>query len=400
VRDLLTHTAGLGEVAHAGGVLRPDWGESVPEGEPLPSLADFYGGAIRLDAEPGSRFIYGNHSPAVLGQLVEDVTGESLDRVFRERIFEPLGMTDSDLLRSAAVRARLATGYDVGRDGPKPVAERDMVTAGAASIYSTPRDMARYASALLAGGSNDHGSVLRPETVAMMFAPQHQPDPRLPGMGLGFFRADLHGHRVVEHQGVHPGFHSQLALAPDDGVGVIAFTNGAERPMFWLQAEVAGLLRELVGVPADGVRPGIPPRPEVWDDIRGWYRLAAAPTDIRLRAMLGAGIEVVVRDDGPRLRFLTPIPDLYRGFALHPDEREDPDVFRIDLDEMGTTRVVFSRRPDGSVAAVHLGLMPLTLARQQTVTNPRLWLAATLGVLSVASALALIRRLRAGTQRR
>jgi CubicO group peptidase (beta-lactamase class C family) len=66
---------------------------------------------LRLAAEPGTRFSYGDHGFATLGQIVEDVSGEPLDRYFRERIFEPLGMADSDLLRSERVKARLATGY-------------------------------------------------------------------------------------------------------------------------------------------------------------------------------------------------------------------------------------------------------------------------------------------------
>ena len=81
-----------------------------------------------------------------------------------------------------------------------------------------------------------------------MFDPHYQPDPRLPGMGLGFFRDDASGHRVVGHEGRLPGFHSQLMAAPDDGIGVFAFTNGSSRAMFWLPTELGRLLRSLVGV--------------------------------------------------------------------------------------------------------------------------------------------------------
>lgn len=54
-----------------------------------------------------------------------------------------------------------------------------------------------------------------------MFAPQYRTDPRVPGIGLAFFRADLGAHRTVEHQGILPGFNSQIWVAPDDGVGVV-----------------------------------------------------------------------------------------------------------------------------------------------------------------------------------
>jgi CubicO group peptidase (beta-lactamase class C family) len=396
VRHLLTHTAGISEEVHASGVFMPDFGESVKVGQPLPTLAAYYHGGLRLDAEPGTRFTYGNHGFATLGQIVEDVSGQPLDRYFREHIFEPLGMADTDLLRSKQVRSRLATGYTLGADGPEAVSEREMVTAGAASIYSSPRDMARYVAALLGGGANEHGSVLEPATMAAMFEPHYQPDPRIQGIGLSFFRVDLGGHHAVEHQGIHPGFNSQIFLAPDDGIGVIAFTNGARRAMLWLPAECAGLLRHLLGVPDDAVRTDVPQHPEMWADIRGWYQLRGPLTDVRMRGMLGAGVEVFVRGDRLMLRGLTPIPPLYRGFALHPDDDKDPYAFRIDLSDfgMGSVRVVFGREPGVGVTSIHLDVMPISLYKQPAMTNPRLWTTGVLGALGVASAAIMIRRRR------
>ena len=91
-------------------------------------------------------------------------------------------MEHSDLLRSERVRAGLAAGYQLGSRGLKAVAGREVVQAGAGAVYSTTGDMARYAAALLGG---EHGRVPMPGTLATMFAPHYQPDPRLPGMGLG-----------------------------------------------------------------------------------------------------------------------------------------------------------------------------------------------------------------------
>jgi CubicO group peptidase (beta-lactamase class C family) len=397
VRHLLTHTAGIPEVVHPSGVFMPDFGESVKVGRPLPSLAEYYRGGLRLVAEPGTRFRYSNHGPATLGQLVEDVTGMLLDRYFRERIFEPLGMADSDLVRSELITSRLATGYELGSGGPKAVTKREMVTAGAASIYSTPRDMARYVVALLGGGANEHGSVLEPATVASMFEPQYQPDPRIPGIGLAFFRIDVGGHLAVEHQGTLPGFHSQIFLVPDDGLGVIAFTNGSWRPDFWLPAEASGLLRQLLGVPDEAIRTDVPRHPETWGDLCGWYKLPGPLTDVRLRAMLGAGAEVFVRGGQLMLRALSPIPSLYRGFPLHVDDEKDPYVFRIDLSEhgLGSPRVVFVHDPEGATTRVHLDVMPLTLHKQPAMKNPRLWVTGVLGALGVGAAALAVRRRRA-----
>jgi len=67
------------------------------------------------------------------------------------------------------------------------------VTAAAGNAYSTPRDMARYLAALTGGGANEHGRVLEPATLATMFEPQYQPDPRIAGLGLAFWRVDDRG---------------------------------------------------------------------------------------------------------------------------------------------------------------------------------------------------------------
>jgi hypothetical protein len=374
----------------------PDFGEGVRAGRPLPALAAYYRGGLRIQAEPGTRFTYTDHGFATLGQIVEDVSGKPIDRYFREHIFAPLGMTDTDLVRSERVRSHLATGYDLRSNGAKPVTHREWVTAAASSIYSTPRDMARYLAALLGGGggANEHGSVLKPATLAIVFEPHYQPDPRIPGMGLAFSRGYLGSHRFVEHEGILPGFNSQIFLAPDDGVGVMAFTNGARQAMLWLPGEVARLLKHLLGVPDEEIRIDVPQHPEIWDDICGWYQLSARLTDARLRAMGGAGAEVFVRRGQLRFRVLSPIPAPYRGFPLHPDDDKDPYAFRIDLSEfgIGTARILFSGEPGAGAKALHFDLLPLSLQKQPAATNPRLWVT---GALVAAGSAMTVRRRRA-----
>jgi CubicO group peptidase (beta-lactamase class C family) len=372
IRHLLTHTAGLGELAHPTGVLRPDFGESVPAGEPLPTLADLYGGRLRVHAQPGTRFVYSNHAPAVLGQLVEDVTGTPLHAHLREHVLDPLGMENSDLRRTPHLASRLATGYEIGSRGVRAVAERDMVTTGAASLYSTPADMARYLAALLAGGRGQRGSILRPETLALMLSPQYQPDPRVPGMGLGFFRYRVGRHVAVGHQGTHPGFHAQVLLVPDAGPGVALFTNGGHHPDFWLPAAASTLLRAALGEPTEPRHDG-PHRPDLWPDLCGRYRLPARLTDSRLRGMLGAGASVFVRSGRLMLRFLTVVPALARGFPLQPDDPQDPWVFRVDLEETGMDplRVVFAPGTHGAPTRLHLEIMPVTLVRHRAPRPPR-----------------------------
>src|SRR6266542_2290645 len=187
VRHLLTHTAGIGYWRRLPDLLQPGVGSGDRAGRrPVPPLADYYRQGLLVEVEPGTKWVYSNHGFAVLGQIIEDVTGQPLDRYLRGHIFDPWGMEHTDLIRSGRVRPRLATGYVMRSRGLKPVADREVPTPGGGGMYSTPADLARYVAAVLRGGAGEHGPVLQAATVASMFQPQFQPDPRIPGMGLAF----------------------------------------------------------------------------------------------------------------------------------------------------------------------------------------------------------------------
>lgn len=401
-RHLLTHTAGVPELVRASDLLRPDWGDSVKVGEPLPSLGEVYRGGLRLVTEPGTAFTYTNHGFATLQQIVEEVSGEAFDRYLRQHMFEPLGMADTDIVRTDLVAARLATGYTLDSRGAKAVVDREWVTPGASSIYSTTADMARYVAALLGGGANEHGSVLKPATLASMYEAHYRPDPRVPGMGLGFDRNPVGGHLVVGHGGILPGFNSQMFVAPDDGVGVIAFTNGARLAMLWLPAELGRLLNHLLEVRDDAVRTDLPQHPEMWGEICGRYQLRGRLTDIRARMMIGAGVDVCVRGGELILRELSPVPALYRGFALHPDDETDPYVFRIDLAQFGlpSARIVFSRDVEPGAMSVHMDLFPMSLHRRPVVRRSIAWRTRALRAALLAAAAVALRRRRSMSRQR
>jgi hypothetical protein len=66
--------------------------------------------------------------------------------------------------------------------------------------------------------------------------------------------------------------------------------RGARAPL------APALLRRVLGLPDQAIRAGIPPRPETWGDLCGWYSPDPGPvTNLFTRALFGAGIEVTVR---------------------------------------------------------------------------------------------------------
>ncbi|MDX5453321.1 MAG: serine hydrolase, partial [Rhodococcus sp. (in: high G+C Gram-positive bacteria)] len=144
------------------------------------------------------------------------------------------------------------------------------------------------------------------------------------------------------------------------------------------------------------VRTDLPPHPEVWAELCGWYDLSPGPmTNVFLRLLMGAGAEVRVRRRRLVLQPLTPIPAMRRGMRLHPDDPDDPYVFRIDMSEAGKPPmpVVFGHDPDGSGPAQRLCFGDAVFHRRPGARNPRLLSAGVLGVGTTAVAV------RAGVRR-
>jgi hypothetical protein len=224
----------------------------------------------------------------------------------------------------------------------------------------------------------------------------------MPGMGLGFFRGEVGGHRVVSHDGILPGFNSALLLAPDDGVGIIAFTNGSSGAFGWLQIELDGLLRQLLDA-REEVAGDLPHHPEVWAGLCGRYVFPPRIADLRLRLMLARGAEVSVRGGRLAVRVLAPVPVPFQGLPLEPDDEHDPFVFRLDLSRFGmpSVRVVFSRGAGGRASAVHtdLGGQPWSLVRADSSGFERPWLRPVLAAAALATVLTAARRRHHPTRR-
>jgi hypothetical protein len=363
--------------------LHPGLGAGV-SGRSVVSPAALYPDGLRIDVEPGTRWMYSNHGFAALGQIVEDVTGQPFGSYLREHIFGPLGMDDTGLVLSERLQARLASGYRLGRRGLVPVAPRPVPLCAGGGVYSTINDMGRYLTALLHGGANEYGRVLSPGNMRSMFEPHFRPDPRVAGMGLGF-EPHLERDRVLICKGgTVSGFLAALELSPDEGAGVVVLTNtggldnrGIPEPL------AASLIRNLLGMPPAPVREDVAPHPEVWDHLCGWYAPDAGPnTNLFMRVAFGAGLQVAARRDHLVLRPLHPVPGMSTAMVLHPDDPADPRVFRVVFETHDRSfRVVFTDdRPP------RLLLDVISFEKRPAWAEPRRWAAGV--VLTGAAAAA------------
>lgn len=233
VRQLLTHTSGL---------LRES-----PAFDPLSDKSDAevvrgaYAEPLRF--APGSKWEYSNVGYYVLGEIIRKASGRPWTEFIDAAIFRPAGMTTSFPTNTTRVVPTMAVGYtgkDNGVQAPPWVALR---VSGA--FLSTVLDLAKWEAALSAG------QVLTRAELDLMWSPVQLNDKSSAPYGFasapyGFgWHVDRgRGQRRVWHGGGLPGFVSHYVRYPDEGLTVIALTNGDDTDIGMIADGVASLYAE------------------------------------------------------------------------------------------------------------------------------------------------------------
>ena len=167
IRDLLLFTSGInsrnsGPYREARVRLR-----SIPLSQFIQNVV-----AAPLMEDPGTRYRYGV-ATTVAGAVVEAVSGQSLDEFLRERVLEPLGMTETVFWADLGRSHRLTTVYRQTDDGgltpyqaeEVPFTEEPALLEGGVGLLSTVPDFMRFSQMLLNGGELDGVRILEEETV-------------------------------------------------------------------------------------------------------------------------------------------------------------------------------------------------------------------------------------------
>jgi CubicO group peptidase (beta-lactamase class C family) len=198
MRELMTHTAGLSyslDLRHPVNRLFQDLPVRDPM-KPLRVMIDRLS-TLPLLAQPGTRYIYSS-AVDVQGYLVELLSGQPLGEFLDERIFVPLGMTDTAFFVPPSERDRHALRHTTNDDGKlvinsrgEPFSETPPGPSGGGGLFGTADDYLRFTQMLLNGGEFQGTRLLAPRTVQMMrtnhmsaeaTAQMHQ---TRPGMGFG-----------------------------------------------------------------------------------------------------------------------------------------------------------------------------------------------------------------------
>lgn len=217
VRQLLSHSSGLGDAAIPYGRTDPD------------ALRDYVASLTPASAfaPPGTLFSYSNTGFNVLGRLIEVVSGMSYVEYMTTNVFPALGMTHTTFDRGQALAAGLALGYYPARGVPQLV-DRDPDNGAeypSGFAFSTIEDLSRLALFLLGDGNVAGEQLLSPGLHMEMQQPAIAVEPLSLGYGLGLLRRTVNEHLLIGHNGTINGYTAQLETLPSQELAVIVLSN-------------------------------------------------------------------------------------------------------------------------------------------------------------------------------
>lgn len=236
VRMLIHHTSGIRDMWTLFNLSGETVGENLFTMDR--SLAMIYR-QRELNFPPNSQFLYSNSGYLLLADLVQRVTGRTLDEYSSTEIFQPLGMTRtrwrSDWNRVVAGRA----GAYEPADGGFAIAAPFMHVYGAGGLLTTVGDL------LIWNRELDRGSVAGPRWIEAMHAKQKLTTGTEIDYSSGLMIGTHRGQREVQHSGATGGYRTFLARYPDANLSIAVLCNVANANPVALGRQVAGVLLRL-----------------------------------------------------------------------------------------------------------------------------------------------------------
>ena len=274
LRELMTHRAGL--------PLEAPVGSYVDSTTPTLAATIASLNEAALVYRPGSHTKYSNAGAATAGYVIERTQGVPFAQWMDQQVLTPLGLRHSGFSLAPDMVSQLATGtmwtYE-GRRFPAPTFP--IGESPAMGMYSSVTDLSRFISTLFVWGRGPHGPAIAPPSLAEMWRPQYDTTVEGVRYGLGFAISSLDGHRRIGHSGSIYGFGTDVAILPEDRLGVIVIcTLDGTGPVATRIADTA--LRLMLAHRQD--KPLVTPEdfvavpPQTAAHLEGWYHAESTPT--------------------------------------------------------------------------------------------------------------------------
>jgi CubicO group peptidase (beta-lactamase class C family) len=246
IRQLLTHTAGLGDF------FTPEFFQHRDNYKSLRSYLPLFANAPLL-FEPGTGGSYSNAGFIVLGLIIEKVSGENYFDYVKEHIFQPVGMINTDFYERDATVPNLAYGYTYDDlTDPLHINLRLLNTpflpakgSSAGGGYSTADDLLKFSHALL--GHRLLGAALTDTITTGKVSSPRGPEFQY---GYGFnVQTGFLGRHIIGHGGGSRGINGTLSMIPANGYSVIVLANYDPPAADGMAKEIADFLVRQKAVP-------------------------------------------------------------------------------------------------------------------------------------------------------
>jgi CubicO group peptidase (beta-lactamase class C family) len=216
VRHLLHHTSGLRDY---NSLLELAGFRADADSPTVAEALEIVRRQKKLNYTPGDEYSYTNTGFFLLSQIVERVSGKSLNAFAQERIFGPLGMTKTLYQddHTQIIKDR-ATGYADGGNGTFKISMSNWDETGDGNVYTTVRDLARWDQAFYSGApGRDLMDML--QTTGVLNSGEKI------DYAWGLVVSEYKGLKVVEHGGSWVGFRAALVRFPEQRFTVIILAN-------------------------------------------------------------------------------------------------------------------------------------------------------------------------------
>lgn len=337
IRDLLSHSSGLNRTDLAmitGKLSRSELIRVAGEAKPTAKLRE--------------KFQYQNLMYAAAGEVVAVAQKKSWEKFVPERIFKPLGMTNSTMSMKQMEKTKdHSFGYNYNFDTKEtrklPYRDIDQV-APAGSINSSARDMSQWLRFVLGGGVVDGKRLISEKSFEEWLKPQMKVNSAgTVNYGLGWFIQKWNGLTVVQHGGNIDGFNALVAMIPEKKLGFVMLTNvtgsslGNElMPIVWQNILGENKPNEAVKLPV-----------KTMQFMAGKYRLEAAKMDIEVKI---EGEDLVMTVPGqPKYTLERTAPRQFKLLGA-------PDGFAVKFTpEQGEATEMYLQQPQGNYTLPRIG---------------------------------------------